>query len=121
MTPPHPHGIWFPRQTISPDATLTAVAPGVFLSMQKNTMKTTTSGISCVCGSTDFAVIRTTTTRGGILRRRECESCGERLTTRERPICSARANTPATGIGQLVNSLSLLSDRTVALPLPPKN
>ena len=30
MTPPHPHGIWFPRQTISPDATLTAVAPRVF-------------------------------------------------------------------------------------------
>ena len=85
-------------------------------------MTTTTAGIVCSsCGSTDFDVIRTSRTKIGILRRRQCTSCGKRITTSERPICSARANTPATGIGQLVNSLSLLSDRTISLPLPPKN
>ena len=84
-------------------------------------MTRTTTGIVCTCGASDFAVIRTTSTRGGILRRRECESCGARITTRERPVCSVVANTPATGIGQLVNSLSLLSDRPITLPLPPKN
>ena len=43
-------------------------------------MTTTTTGIVCVCGSKDFAVIRTTATRGGILRRRRCSLCGQRLT-----------------------------------------
>ena len=84
-------------------------------------MTTITTGIVCVCGSTDFAVIRTSRTKIGILRRRQCTSCGKRITTSERPICSARANTPATGVGQLVDSLTLLSGRTVRLPLPPQN
>ena len=85
-------------------------------------MTTTTAGIVCSsCGSTDFDVIRTTPTRGGILRRRQCLGCGVRITTSERPICSVVANTPATGVGQLVNSLTLLSGRDIRLPLPPQN
>lgn len=85
--------------------------------------KTTTAiaGIVCACGSADFTVVRTTATRDGILRRRRCSLCGQRLTTRERPICSARANTPATGVGQIANSLTLVSGRPVTLPLPPQN
>ena len=81
-----------------------------------------TAGIRCAnCGSFDLDVVRTTPTRAGILRRRRCLACGQRLTTRERPICSVVANTPATSVGQLAQSLRLLSDRPVTLPLEPKN
>ena len=79
------------------------------------------AGIVCVCGSSDFDVLRTTPAKGGILRRRKCEACGQRITTVERPVCSVRATMPATGMGQLANSLSLLNDRPVTLPLTPKN
>lgn len=78
-------------------------------------------GFFCTCGSSDFHVLRTTLAKGRILRRRECTACGARLTTSERPICSVVANTPATGMGQLANSLSLLGGRDIRLPLPPKN
>ena len=84
-------------------------------------MTQVTTGIVCVCGSSDFAVIRTTATRGGILRRRRCSLCGQRLTTRERPICSGQANTPATSVGQLANSITLFGGRDIRLPLSPKN
>lgn len=85
-------------------------------------MKTTVQfGFLCSCGSSDSRVLRTSRSTGRVLRRRQCLACGQRITTVERPVCSARANTPATGVGQLADSLSLLSGRTVRLPLSPKN
>ena len=72
--------------------------------MTKTTSAITT-GIVCVCGSTDFAVIRTTATRGGILHRRRCSLCGARLTTRERPIVIGRV-IPATQQSERINQLT---------------
>ena len=87
-------------------------------------MKTKTKirfGFFCTCGAADFHVVRTTLAKGRILRRRQCLACGARITTAERPICSVVANTPATSVGQLAQSLRLLSDRPITLPLPPQN
>lgn len=92
------------------------------LSALQTATNPTSTGIRCsLCGSREFSVVRTTRTRGGICRRRECSACGTRITTKERPIVSADTNTAAISVGQLARSLGLLSGRPVPLPLTPKN
>ena len=88
------------------------------------TTSSTTSGIGCQCGSPDLHVLRTTASAGYIIRRRKCATCGQRLTTVERPIHDA----PATGsglvqisIGQIRASLDLLADLASGNSAEPKN
>jgi transcriptional regulator NrdR family protein len=86
---------------------------------------TNTAGIVCECGS-ETRVIRTTPAHGYTTRRRECPSCGKRLTTVERPIQDAPPSATAisdgllaTSIGQIAESvrqLQLLSGITPADP-----
>ncbi len=81
---------------------------------------TTTTGIICVCGSAEFEVLQTRRTKTGILRRRKCAACGQRLTTVERPVCSGRENMPTMGMAQIAFEARLLHGQPITLPLPPK-
>lgn len=81
----------------------------------------TRAGIVCSCGSAEFHVVRTTPSKGGILRRRECCVCGQRLTTKERPVCGVAVNMPTTSIGQLATSIAFSTDRPVGNSAEPQN
>ena len=90
--------------------------------MTRPTSTSTAAGIACpACGGTAWHVVRTASTRTGILRRRQCTLCGSRLTTRERPIGSVTVITPAISVGQIAKSLDLLDDQPIRLPTDPQN
>ena len=83
----------------------------------------TTSGIGCQCGST-MHVLRTTAAAGYIIRRRKCATCGQRLTTVERPIHdppATRSGVLHISIGQIRASLDLLADLASGNSAEPKN
>lgn len=93
---------------------LTSTGEATARGLAERSPSMTETGIPCAnCGSSDNKVLRTTASAGYIVRRRECASCGARITTTEREIHTP----PATGsglvqisIGQIRASLDLLAD-----------
>ena len=88
------------------------------------TMTAAITGIACSCGSFNTKVLRTTASAGYIVRRRECASCGERITTTEREIHTppaTRSVLTEISIGQIRASLDLLADLASGNSAEPKN